>query len=132
MHVLMGVDVRRVRIAERAKTLQLAACLSAHRRRVAGVDDPIARRPAVCTMHPFGDVKVQPEGQRGSLSGQRTRRLGIRATDHEAGAAHDAGVVGSRDALVHCRAQPEVVGVDDEALHSSSLSRAFDSTAAQS
>src|SRR5262249_62055540 len=74
--------------------------------------------PLIAGETPFTEVDVQP-GAEGRVrphvrSGLRGRGL----PDHQRRRRDDAALVGPHDAGVDSGTQPEVVGVDDEALHS--------------
>ena|SRR5215510_7661358 len=114
MHVLVGVQVRRIAPSHAAECCELARNLLLYGSAVVQWGHLVERRPLAITETPFAEIEVQAEAESGTRPAQFDRFGGGLVSDHEAGARHDPASMGLNNAAVDARALAEVIGIDHE------------------
>src|SRR5262249_15337053 len=114
MHMLVGVQVRRIAPGHVAECRELARNLVLYGLAVANPAHLIERCPRAVAQSPCAEIEVQTEAQSGTRPGELDRLGGGLVSDHQAGAGHDPASMGLDNAAVDARALAEVIGIHHE------------------
>src|SRR5262245_41603866 len=97
------------------KRFQLPPDFHVHGLSIVRRDDLVFRLPLSVSANPFREINVQPDTEPEMSSSVVRRRPGSGPAHHQAGAGQDSRLMRADDSAIDAIAQPEVVGIDDDA-----------------
>ena len=116
VHMLVRVHVRWLVARQAMKRGKLTGNLGCHGGRVLRLHDVIQGHPHFAVEGPLTKIDVETQAEFWMASGVICGFGGGRPTHHQAGAGHDAVLMGFDDAAVHAAALAEIISVHDEKL----------------